>query len=409
MPEGFAPGVGYSVSINSQPKGQECTVANNVGLFSYSNINNINVSCKATLTPPPSGLGLVFDNVIGRKFNVDVNGDVFALVSDGAGGRAVRKKDISKGTELNLIVSNALSDFHVSNNGKFIAYSELNQYGKMDILLKSMESGVTKNITSKLKGGVSNQSGNYFHPFISKNGNYLVFSAIDSGFFGGELSKVVLYDVLADKFEDIDKWKTQKVNGDCFSPSVNEDGSLVFFLSTATNLDGKDVSTFTDLYLYTRSKGEFRLLSVGDIGMSGIGEVYNYDLRGDGSEVVFESSSPDLISSALEKRKNYIYRYIVGDNKVFSMTNELGEFSNCFYPRYDAEGKLVSMVCSSIKDYVIYNYSIANSALRKVFDCSNGIIKSSITHSNGLSYFVSSCDVNGKSLDGVFNMYVKGE
>jgi Tol biopolymer transport system component len=104
-------------------------------------------------------------------------------------------------------------------------------------------------------------------------------------------------------------------NGRSFAPSISGDGSLVAFVSLATNLDPLDTTADPDVYLHDRTTGQTRLVSAGTAAAGAVSTtagsvVYQSDgpaagaddtdvLVDDGSGVVEASVSSDGVSAEL--------------------------------------------------------------------------------------------------------------
>jgi Tol biopolymer transport system component len=57
-----------------------------------------------------------------------------------------------------------------------------------------------------------------------------------------------------------------QANGDSYSPSISADGRFVVFSSTATNLDPKDQTNAVDVFLHDRNTGQTRLVNLDNNG-----------------------------------------------------------------------------------------------------------------------------------------------
>ena len=79
--DGVAEGIGYVVSIATQPSSQACTVANGSGTMGTSNVTNVAVTC---VTVPTYTVGGTVSGLTGSGLTVKLNGGTaFAISADG--------------------------------------------------------------------------------------------------------------------------------------------------------------------------------------------------------------------------------------------------------------------------------------------------------------------------------------
>jgi hypothetical protein len=80
-----------------------------------------------------------------------------------------------------------------------------------------------------------------------------------------------------------------------FNPSVTDDGSIIVFDSTASNLDGSDNNGVSDIYLRHRPSTFTKMISANPgTSASGNGPSSNAHINGNGDYVAFESRASDL-------------------------------------------------------------------------------------------------------------------
>ena len=85
---------------------------------------------------------------------------------------------------------------------------------------------------------------------------------------------------------------------DSYSPSISADGKIVTFASIATNLVPSDLNGKADLFLRDRANGTTERLSVDSIGIEGDATTYgDAALSSDGSIVAFLSEASNLVDN----------------------------------------------------------------------------------------------------------------
>jgi hypothetical protein len=86
----------------------------------------------------------------------------------------------------------------------------------------------------------------------------------------------------------------RRSNGPSFNPDVSADGTLVVFQSRATNLDGRCMNDFDQIFVRNRATGETRCLSVGLDGAPGNEASTLPAVSADGAFAAFQSGATNL-------------------------------------------------------------------------------------------------------------------
>ena len=144
-------------------------------------------------------------------------------------------------------------------------------------------------------------NGDSGHPRLSANGRYLVFHTV----FGTDASSPSMTDVV---YRDRDRDVSMRIRGDregsrhewTGDPAISEDGQLVVFRSTATDLvAGRDENgSRDDVYEFVPATRALRRISVDSHGIqSAAGSSFAPSVSGDGRWVAFTSTA-DLDSVA---------------------------------------------------------------------------------------------------------------
>jgi len=127
------------------------------------------------------------------------------------------------------------------------------------------------------------------------------------------------------------------------SPSISNDGVLVAFMTTATNLVPGDTNNLADIYVFDRSSGVPSRISIGIGGSQSNGSSSAPNISTDGRFVAFQSEASNLVANDT----NYSYDCFVHD-RTMGVTERVsvsssGEQGNGWsgYPVLSADGRFV--------------------------------------------------------------------
>jgi Tol biopolymer transport system component len=133
---------------------------------------------------------------------------------------------------------------------------------------------------------------------ISADGDLIVFSSQDAEVAGdvNGLGDVYVFDRSAGTTTRISLGiGGAESNGASQAPAISPDGRFVAFESTATNLVAGDTNNRADIYVYDRTAGTTRRVSINTNPALGGG--LRPWLSGDGSLATFTSTAIDLVSN----------------------------------------------------------------------------------------------------------------
>jgi hypothetical protein len=169
--------------------------------------------------------------------------------------------------------------------------------------------------TIRVSGGIADS----YTPYISGNGQYLVFASRaedldlditdDNGY-----ADIYLYDRLAPldmSRVSVNFYGAQALNGDSYSPSITTDGRYVAFASEANNLDVHlpDTNNLRDIYLHDRTiglpplpppfttSGLTKRISLDYLGGETNGASFAPVIAPDGRHIAYVSAATDLVSN----------------------------------------------------------------------------------------------------------------
>ncbi len=127
---------------------------------------------------------------------------------------------------------------------------------------------------------------------ISTDATTVAFESAATNLVSGDLNTnddVFVRDLITDDTTVVSSFS----NGDSRSPSISADGSVVAFVSSATNLSASDSNTRNDVYVRERNLAITVLASQGN-GQVGDRESVQPSIAGSGGAVVFSSASTNL-------------------------------------------------------------------------------------------------------------------
>ncbi len=231
----------------------------------------------------------------------DGNGRYDVFVTDMKTGEVTRISVTSGGS--NADDHSYLYGSAVSKNGRYVAfYSTATNLvaddgnGNTDVFLRDRARGTTTLISRTDAGAPSNGSSN--DPSISANGRFVTYYSDATDLAGGTAlghNNVYVYDTktgttaLASPGLD-----GAEATGDSFDPVVSDNGRLVAFYSSASNLVNGDTNGQYDTFLYDRKTGTMRRVSVDSMGIEGSDDSFEPAMSANGKVLVFYSGAPNL-------------------------------------------------------------------------------------------------------------------
>ncbi|MDP2836974.1 MAG: Ig-like domain-containing protein [Methanobacteriaceae archaeon] len=251
--------------------------------------------------------------------NIDTNKkskdyDIFVYDSISGENKLISIKDSGMG-------SNDCTSPIISFNGNLITYfvsygkigENLTTYG--NIALYNNKNNETYLVSYGAMQNGGNKPSDY--PRISAFGNVIVFASFATDMIYGTLTNtnenIFIYDIYADSFTLISKGASGNGgNGYSSRPSINADGTIITFYSTATDLiPGLTTNGKENIFVYDVFTGKMGLMSPGNGGKGGNAGSFNPVISYDGTTIVYQSSASNLI-----KGKN-----IIGEQIYFTNVN----------------------------------------------------------------------------------------
>jgi len=185
-------------------------------------------------------------------------------------------------------------------------------------------------------------------PVISDDGTVVVFSSSATNLVDDDTNQVAdifRMDLISDSLVRISVNRDlQEANNDNDAPDVSADGRFIVYESNATNLSAdNDSNGATDIYLYDSQTGLTELVSVNSEEEQGNGISRNPSVSDDGRYVVFESHSANLVADDTNEASDIFMRdRELGMTYRLSLSNR-GEQANghSATPMVNADGTVV--------------------------------------------------------------------
>lgn len=167
-----------------------------------------------------------------------------------------------------------------------------------NIALYDMDENETYLVSYGAIGNGGNRDSNY--PRISADGSTIVFASFATDMIYGTLTNsnenIFVFNFYSGLSLITRGSAGNGGNGYSSRPSINEDGSIITFYSTATNLiPGMTTNGKENIFVYNMTSGKMGLLSTGNGGKGGNGGSFNPVINYNGNAVAFQSTATDLI------------------------------------------------------------------------------------------------------------------
>lgn len=259
------------------------------------------------------GRYVAFESDANNLVSGDTNNATDIFLKDRFTGQATRVSVDSSGAEAN----NGSGGSVISSNGRFVAFgsdaSNLvanDTNNTTDIFLRDLQLGITTRISVSSSGEQANSVSDS-QIAISADGRFVAFVSDASNLVSDDsngVSDIFVRDTQTGITELISRTSDGAVaNGASFDPAISDDGNIVAFVSTATNLDGNDTNGRADVYIRRRSNSQTLTASISTDGFIANFGARDPSISADGRYVSFSSASTNLIN---EDTFSYTHIYI---------------------------------------------------------------------------------------------------
>ena len=172
--------------------------------------------------------------------------------------------------------------------------------GSRDVFVHDRQTGATTLASVPLAGGFGNSDS--FSPTISADGRFVAFLSTASNLVPGDANGRIDVFVRDRQTGATARVSVSSAgaegDADCvFAPAIRADGRFVAFTTAATNLVPGDTNGVTDVFVHDRASGQTRRVSVSSAGAQGnAASGRGPSLSDDGRVVAFTSSATNLVA-----------------------------------------------------------------------------------------------------------------
>lgn len=232
-----------------------------------------------------------------------------------------------------------------------------------DIFMAQYNSLTDTYIVSKISQGHNGDqsNGESRRPYISTNGQYIVFESRASNLVEGvSLNSmhyhVYLYDIASNSFELLSQNENNIVaNQNSERPRVSSDGRYVVFESRATNLTEDALLAQRNIFRVDRFSDTITLVSKNTQNEPADGNSFNPDISSSGQKIVFESEATNLVANTSSAIRNvFLNNVFAGEITLVSEQNSNISFGSnlvSLVPRISNDGENV-VFSSNVTDLV---------------------------------------------------------
>lgn len=223
--------------------------------------------------------------------------------------------------------------------------------GLRDVFIRDRIAGVTERVSVSSTGGEGD--GSSFKPNISADGRYVVFYSWADNLVDGDsngLIDVFLHDRQTRTTERVSVSSTgEEANGNSWSwyhPFISADGRYVVFTSSANNLVSGDTNDTTDVFVHDRQTRTTSRVSISSAGDQGNGPSHDASISSDGRFVAFSSNADNLVSAdANDTTDVFVHDRETGATTIVSASTSLEPGNGGSFEGFiSASGRYVTFV-----------------------------------------------------------------
>ncbi len=251
----------------------------------------------------------------------------------------------------------------MSANGRFVAFVSYadnlvpeDENGLSDVFVRDTETGSIRRVSIHSFGTEANEGdpySGYYAVAISANGRFVAFDSGASDLVEGDENG--LYDIfLHDRKTRETRRVSAPANGDepdaesLQNLDISGDGQFIAYSSEASNLVANDDNANMDVFVYNRSTGKTRRVSVHSTGSEADGGnsgEHAVAITPDGRYVAFDSAADDLVAGDENGYHDiFVHDRATGKTRVVSLANNEDQGDAGSYANVDisANGNLVA-------------------------------------------------------------------
>ena len=249
------------------------------------------------------------------------------------------------GTELPAISADGNTVAYVSAASDLVTDDS---NGQSDVFVYDRAGNLTSRVSLGMSGAQANgPSGTDSPPALSADGQVVAFASQASNLVPGDTNNagdVFVYDRARKETTRVSvaPGGAQATGGDSYSPSLSADGRFVAFASDATNLVPGDTDNATDVFVYDRQAKTTTRVSLGPGGVQADDASFGPSLSGDGTVVAFISRATNLGAGGSSGGENVFVRDVKAGT-----TTKVTKSGSASGPALSADGRVVAFASAA--------------------------------------------------------------
>ena len=242
----------------------------------------------------------------------------------------------------------------ISADGRLVAFqsganfTEGDTNSTDDVFVRNRSTHTTRRVSVSSTGELGNGASS--NPSISADGRFVAFYSSATNLVASDTNKsmdVFVYDRWTHTTRRISVSSTgRQANGASYQPSISAHGRFIAFYSDATNLVGTDSNSRSDVFVFDRTTGTTRRISVSSTGKQGNNDSANPAISADGRFVAFYSDASNLVGADTNALRDvFVYNRSTHTTRRVSVssTGTQGDGGSA-NPSISAHGRFVTFV-----------------------------------------------------------------
>jgi Tol biopolymer transport system component len=247
----------------------------------------------------------------------DTNGVMDIFVHDRQTGATERVSLDSHGIEANG--QSGLGGISISGDGRFVSFvseaSNLvpNDTNDMaDVFVRDRQAGTTERASVNTASVQANARSMFYPRTMSSDGRFVAFLSFASNLVAEDSNltwDVFVRDRQAGTTERVSVGSAgEQANDGSYNMAISGDGSVIAFVSYATNLVAGDTNGAADMFVHNRLQGTTELVSLGSAGEPANDEPSLPAVNGNGSVIAFMSAATNLVADDTNRASDIFVR-----------------------------------------------------------------------------------------------------
>lgn len=237
----------------------------------------------------------------------DTNGNIDVFVHDRQTGETTRVSVDSTGAEVHAPYRDVEDRCALSGDGRYVAFSSYSSElvaddtnGQHDVFVHDRETGETTRASVSSTGteGDGYSSG----PTLSDDGHIVAFTSSATNLVDGDtnaIDDVFMHGLWTGETTRMNlKVAGSRINGGSNGPAVSADGRYVAFVSGNNGLVANDTNQVDDVFIHDRQTSETLRISINSNGIQSDENSFSPAISADGRHVAFVSDASNLAASS---------------------------------------------------------------------------------------------------------------